>query len=123
MNAKKIIGWVLVAAGLLVIGQAINLSYQFFTGKAEFPAIFKAPSAAQAVAVPVADQNKVAVSAADAQAQMQQAIGQATAQAVNGMIPLGSMEKLLNAIMWSVFATFLVYSGAKISEIGVKLIS
>lgn len=123
MDAKKIIGWVLVAAGLLVIGQAINLSYRFFTAKADFPAIFKAPLLAQAVVVPTADQNKVATSVVDAQAQMQQAIGQATAQAVNGMIPLGSMEKLLNAIMWSVFATFLVYAGAKVAEIGVKLIS
>ena len=122
MDAKKIVGWVLVAVGLLAIGQAINLSYQFFTGKAEFPAIFKAPVAAVGVAAKV-DQNNVAVSAADVQAQMQQAVSQATAQAVNGMIPLGSMEKLLNAIMWSVFATFLVYAGAKISEIGVKLIS
>ena len=123
MDAKKIIGWVLVAAGLLVIGQAINLSYRFFTAKADFPAIFKALPLAQVVVVPTADQNKVVTSVVDAQAQMQQAIGQAMAQAVNGMIPLGAIEKLLNAIMWSVFATFLVYAGAKVAEIGVKLIS
>jgi len=36
-----IASWVLVAAGLAVIGVAINASYRYFTAKAEFPAVFK----------------------------------------------------------------------------------
>jgi hypothetical protein len=124
MNTKKAVGWVLVAAGIMVIGFTINLSYQFFTAKADFPAVFKS----QAVAVentnlPQESQDGQIANPADAQAQMQQAIGQATSQAINGMIPAGSLEKILNAICWSIFATFSVYAGAKISEIGIKLLA
>ncbi|MFZ3074118.1 MAG: hypothetical protein WA093_03255 [Minisyncoccales bacterium] len=114
MDAKKIIGWIVVIVGLVIIGQAVNSSYQFFTAKADFPAIFKiAPSQTPAPQV----SQSGALSQVDIQVQMQQA----TNQAIGNMVPADAINKLLNAIAWSMFATFLVYSGAKIAEIGVKL--
>jgi hypothetical protein len=119
---KDIFGWVLILAGLAVIGWSIYFSYQFFFVKAEFPALFKFPAAAQNVA-PETKQNIATDSQADVQAQMQKEIGQATNQAVSNMLPADSISKLLNSIAWSIFATFLVYTGAQIAGIGIKLIS
>jgi regulator of protease activity HflC (stomatin/prohibitin superfamily) len=125
VNIKKIVGWVALAVGLMIIGQAINLSFQYFTAKQDFPAVFKLPAAIQNTAEE-AKQTAVAATSAElqaqAQAQMQEAMSKATAQAVSSMVPTDVIAKLLNAIVWSMFATFLVYAGAKIAEIGVKMI-
>ena len=123
MNAiKSIAGWLLIVTGLVIIGWSIYSSYQFFIAKVEFPALFKFPASTQVVANTGAGIAATG-SAADAQAQMQQAIGQATNQAVSNMLPADSIAKLLNAIAWSIFATFLVYAGAQIAGIGIKLVS
>jgi len=121
MNTKHILGWIVVVAGLVIIGQTINASYRFFTAKAEFPAVFKAPAAQSAVTE--IKPNAAPASQAEAQAQAQQAISQATSQAISNIIPADLISKLMNTIVWSIFATFLVYAGAKIAEIGIKLIA
>jgi len=121
MDAKKIIGWVVIIVGLAVIGQAINISYQFFTAKEDFPAVFKAPVAVQDVA-PEAKPNVAPITPEQAQAQLQQTMGAATSQAIANILPADGISKLLNAIVWSVFATFLVYAGAHIAAIGIKMI-
>jgi len=111
----------MLVVGLLIIVQAINLSYNYFTAKAQLPAVFNIP-AGQAAAV----ETKTAApaeSAADIQAQLQETMSKATNQAVANILPVETINKLLNAICWSIFATFLVYAGSKISEIGLKMIS
>jgi len=95
MNKKQIIGWIVSVVGLLVIGQAINLSFQYFTANQDFPAVFKIAAVNQDVATPAsATQTTI-----DAQAQMQQAASQATNQAIAGMFPVENINKLLNAIV------------------------
>jgi len=120
--AKIIVGWILLIAGLAVIGGTIDYSYQYFTAKADFPALFKLPAISQS-ANPVTGQSTVPSSPADAQAQMQQSISQATNQALSNMIPPDSVVKLLDIIAWSIFATFLIYAGGKICGIGIQLLS
>ncbi|MFA6376012.1 MAG: hypothetical protein WCX69_01270 [Candidatus Paceibacterota bacterium] len=121
LNTKKIFGWVVIVIGLVVIGQAINTSYQFFTAKADFPVVFKAPAAVQNVA-PEPKLNVETTTPEQAQAQLQQAMGAATNQAIANILPADAISKLLNAIVWSIFATFLVYAGAHIAGIGIKMI-
>jgi len=118
--AKIIIGWVLLMAGLVVIGQTVNYSYQYFTAKADFPPLFKLPAISQSVTP--ADQ-KTADAPADVQAQMQESISQATNQALANIIPPDSVVKLLDIIAWSIFATFLIYAGGKICSLGIQLLS
>lgn len=110
-TSKTIVGWVLLAVGLLVIGQTINLSYLYFGAKADFPAVFKIQATQQATTSNANLQ--------DAQAQVQQSM----MQALENVLPGGSVAKLLNMISWSVFATFLVYAGAKICGIGIQLLN
>ncbi len=120
MNIKKIVGWVLLAAGLAVIAQTVNLSFGYFTAKQDFPAVFKAPAVDGAKATQNTPNQDLA--AIDIQAEMQKAMGQATNEAIVEMLPAESIAKLLNAIVWSMFATFLVYAGAHIAGTGIKMI-
>jgi hypothetical protein len=113
---KIIIGWVLVVAGLAVIGQTINSSYQFFSAKSEFPMIFKTMAAAsQILTAPAATQNPQEL----AQAQVQQSMN----QALGNVLPADSITKLLNIIAWSIFATLLVYAGGRIASLGIQLLA
>jgi hypothetical protein len=120
MNSKIIIGWVVLVAGLAIIAYAVNSSFQFFTAKADFPAVFKTPAENINTSFG-ASQDPTSGANADAQAQAQQAVSQATFQAFSNILPAENIVKLLNAITWSIFATFLVYAGFKIAEIGIKL--
>ncbi len=123
MNIKKIVGWVLLAVGLAVIAQTVNLSFGYFTAKQDFPAVFKAPANPN-MNNTAAKQNapNQDLAAIDIQAEMQKAMGQATNEAIAEMLPAESIAKLLNAIVWSMFATFLVYAGAHIAGTGIKMI-
>lgn len=118
MNPKNIFGWILLVAGLFVVGGAINSSYQYFTAKANFPAVFKISAVASDGTI-TSGQKSVTATQTDVQVQLQQA----TNKAIADMFPADSVSKLLNAISWSMFAAFLVYAGSKIAEIGIKLIS
>ena len=118
-TVKIIIGWVLVIAGLLIIGQTISNSYQYFTAKADFPAVFTAPVANSAT-----DSKTIAAAASQNPQEMAQAqIQQSMNQAVGNLLPVDSITKLLNTIVWSIFATILIYAAGKICSIGIQLLS
>ena len=118
MNIKIIVGWVLLAVGLAVIGWTVNTSYRHFTAKADFPPVFnfgENNGTAKSQSPDAANLN--------VEAQMQLAMSQATQEAVANLLPAQEIAKLLNVIVWSMFAAFMVYAGFKIAEIGIKMIS
>jgi hypothetical protein len=121
MDSIKITGWCLLFAGLLVIGLSVNQSYRYFSANAAFPVIFEMPKTPPE-AVVLSGDNAAALDAQAIEKQMQDAMWQAVSESINGMIPNGAFSKILNAALWSVFATFLVYAGASVSGVGVKML-
>jgi|GEM_PF-526280 len=146
INAKNTAGWLVLAVGLILIAITINTTYSYFTGKQEFPRVFKFDQIVPKVEAQITDEAKKIEEQRnldeqlkkleemrqsvinsdlniqggfDPQIQVQDAVN----QALNNILPAGIMEKMMNMIAWSVFATFLVYAGAKISEIGIKMIA
>lgn len=117
MEIKIVVGWVLLAAGLAVIGWSVISSHGYFTAKADFPPVFNFEGNGGA-----AKSQSLDVAGLDVEAQMRLAMNQATQEAVANLLPAQEIAKLLNAIVWSMFAAFMVYAGFKIAEISVKLI-
>ena len=111
--ATKIFGWVLLVAGLILIGWTLLSTYNIFTGKVATPEIFKLPEAAKA---PVAEEKITGIQ--DIQAQIEKMIG----EQLKGIIPVETLPKLLNLIVWSILAGLLIFGGAQISSLGIKLI-
>jgi len=111
--ATKIFGWVLLVAGLILIGWTLYSTYNIFTGKVATPEIFKLPEAAKA---PVAEEKITGIQ--DIQAQIEKMIG----EQLKGIIPVETLPKLLNLIVWSILAGLLIFGGAQISSLGIKLI-
>lgn len=107
MNFRKIFGWFLLLAGAIIIFWSLYSSYNIFTAKVEIPEIFK-------MAESTLPQKEVQ----DLEAQMQEMIG----EQLKGIIPAGSIVTFFNLIAWSIFAGILIFGGAQISSLGIKLI-
>jgi len=112
---KKIVGWVLLAAGILAIAWGIWSSAQIFTAKTEAPQVFKEP-----VVKEVSNTGGKALSMEEQmQEQMQNVIG----EQIGNMLPAESITGLLNLIAWSVFMTILIFAAGKVATIGIKLLA
>jgi len=112
---KKIVGWVLLAAGVLAIAWGIWTSAQIFTAKTTVPEVFKEPAVKE-----IFDTGKQGGSAEEQmQEQMQNVIG----EQISKMMPAESITGLLNLIAWSVFMTILIFAAGKIATIGIKLLA
>ncbi|MFH1575903.1 MAG: hypothetical protein ABIB55_03105 [Candidatus Nealsonbacteria bacterium] len=104
---KKTLGLLFIIIGLAVISYSLYTSFNIFSGKIASPEIFKAPSATQNV------------SSQDMQSQVQNMIG----EQLKGMLPVDSITTLFNLISWSVFAGILIFGGAQIAGLGIKLLN
>lgn len=103
---NKIIGYVLLAVGLLLIILPLWQTYNIFTGKSTPAQVFMKP-----IALTVNDK----VSALDVQGQIQNALIK--------IIPIGFIDNTLNLTSWLLLMWILIYGGGKIAEIGVKLLN
>ena len=112
MNFIKIFGWVLLIAGVAIIGWTLISSYNIFTGKAAPPEIFALPEEEPGPLT------REITSLPDIQAQMEKMIG----EQLKGIIPVDTLPKMLNLIVWSILAGLLIFGGAQISNLGIKLI-
>jgi hypothetical protein len=98
---RKILGLVLLLAGLAVIFYGLYSSFNIYTAKAPAPEIFEAEKS-----------SKTATDEVQAMIQEQ----------LKGMLPAGSIVDMLNLASWSVFAGILIFGGAQVSSLGIKLI-
>jgi hypothetical protein len=114
MDYAKIFGWIVLIAGLLIIGWTLMYSYSIFTGEIEVPQVFKAPGQET-----VGQKEGGAMTLEEQlQQQMQMAIG----EQLQGMLPADSIVTLLNLVAWSILAFILIFGGGQISGLGIKLI-
>ena len=106
METNKIIGYVLLLIGVLLIAVPLWQTVNIFTGKAVPPQVFMRP------AVLKVNDN---VSALDIGGQIQNALIR--------VLPIDFIDNTLNLATWLILAWILIYGGGKISEIGVKLLN
>ena len=108
MNFTKILGWVLLLAGVLIIVWTLYSSYNIFTAKTAMPEIFEM---GEEKALPQKG------GAQDLQAQMEEMIG----EQLKGILPVDTLPKMLNLTVWAMLAGILIFGGAQISNLGIKL--
>ena len=94
--ATKIFGWVLLAAGIILIGWTLLSTYNIFTGEVAAPEIFKV---AEKEVLPKEE------GILDIQAQMEKMIS----EQLKGILPVDTIPRLLNLIVWSILAGILIF--------------
>ncbi|MFA5086785.1 MAG: hypothetical protein WC470_00590 [Candidatus Paceibacterota bacterium] len=107
---KKVLGIILIITGLLMFYWDISESYYYFAAKKEFPQVFLQPASN-------ASTSQLS-NGANLQDQMNAIIGQQINEQIKKLIPANTITQLLNVSVWSIFAFFLIYAGAKIIGIG-----
>lgn len=105
METNKIIGYVLLTLGVLLIILPLWQTYSIFTGKT---------MPAQVFARPVALTVNPNVSALDIGGQIQNSLIK--------IIPVDLIDNTLNLTSWLLLMWILIYGGGKIADIGIKLI-
>jgi hypothetical protein len=120
MYPKKIIGWILIALGLLIIIIGLYYSYTIFIGKSSVPEVFKfsdeVSSEIKSQQDSDADKNNLT------QDELQREMEKIVSSQVKDIIPQELIYKILNLISWSIFAAILFWGGGKISLIGVGML-
>ena len=116
MNAKlqKFSGWILLMAGLIIIGWSLYSSFNIFTAKTIAPQIFQI----EKKVIEAPSPGKIPTTPTEFQKEIEKMVG----EQLKEMFPAEILPKLLNLISWSIFAGILIFAGAKISGLGIKLI-
>lgn len=106
---KKVVGWVLLILGVLMIVWGIYCSYEIFTAKKPPYEIFKAQETGEV---------SLKQEKGSPEEQMQQVIKEQLGE----MLPSDFLPKLFNLIAWSIFVGILVFAAGKLSILGVNLL-
>ena len=112
MIVQKTLGFILLAAGIGIIGYSLFSSYLIFTGSNNAPEIFLVEQKE------VADSDFPAGSFEDLQNQIPDLLG----KQLEGFLPAGALPQMLNFGVWSMFASLLLFGGSLTAGIGVKLV-
>jgi len=110
MNSRQIIGYVLLAGGVLIIGYALFASHGIFTGKTEAPKIFQES---------VLEQTGSVVTKSDEEQQIENLLQEQLAK----LLPQDTIVKTLNLFAWSILAGIFIFGGSQIAMLGVKLLT
>jgi len=136
---NKIVGYVLLVLGLVIIFWGMYSSYQIFTAKREAPKVFSYTSEGvvnlskediEAVSDEgiiidksrLSDPNYLKSLEIQQKGQLEDAIKDQMGNQIKEIIPEEFVLKLLNLSSWSLFIFILVFAGGKISGLGIKLI-
>lgn len=114
MNYNKIIGYILLFVGILLIILTLYQSYNIFTGISQPPLLFKIEESAPVV--------KSQSGNGGILQELQEQIKGGVAKQVEQIIPIEAVSKVLNLFIWSTFAWLLVFAGAQVAGIGIKLV-
>ena len=109
MNTKHVVGYILLATGVLLIGYALFASYGIFTGNSRAPEIFEEPNGSQPAR------------SSDAQTPEQQ-LDALMQQQLAKLLPQDTIVKTLNLFTWSIFAGILIFGGMQLGSLGIKLL-
>lgn len=117
MSINKIIGWIFIFLGIVIILYTVFSSFNIFTGNKEAPEIFSI-SLEQ---ISKRHEKDIDLNQ-DIEKQAENQAKEIIKEQLSEMIPSGSFSKTFNLISWSIFSGILIFAGSKISEIGVKLV-
>jgi len=108
MDYSKIVGWILLAGGVLLIGWTLWSSYNIFTAKSSLPEFFEMPK----------EEAALSGGALTAEAQMEKMLR----EQLEGILPVDAITKLLNLTVWSLLAFILIFGASQISGLGIRLV-
>ena len=118
MTASRILGFSLLAVGVLIILYSLYASSGIFTGAKEPPEVFEVLERVEADDRVVGGKAVIPGSAEEVQARADELLQKQFQQ----IFPKEVLYKTLNLFSWSAFVGLLIFAGSQIAGIGIKLI-
>ncbi|MCD6402381.1 hypothetical protein J7L36_00800 [bacterium] len=116
VNFRKTFGWLLIFVGLFIIGWFLYTSFNIFTAKSELPSVFKLKEEVQ-------QSYNFDFSGKDAgNGKIQEAMQDLIKEEINKSFPKEFLPRLFNLIAWSILSGIMIFGGAQISNLGIKLL-
>ena len=109
MDAKKILGWLLIISGVFIVFWSIQSTYTNFIGQTEFPQLFQL------------DEETI-ISKETSSGSIEDNIGSIIGEQIKQMLPQASTILMLNMFSWIMLASFLVFAGSKLVGMGASLL-
>jgi len=118
------LGWLLVLAGVLIIGSVLLSTTQIFTAKVEPPSIFKLKQEDLEKEISLEIKEDILEENSDLEdmENMQETLAEIFKEQLVQMLPIAAIEKVFNLISWSVFASLLIFGAMQISKIGIMIL-
>lgn len=113
MLTNKIIGYVLLAAGVLLILWVVFQSYQIFTNKASAPILFT---------VPAPQEKATAKTPAAVEEQLKQQIDNSIKEQLAKILPVDVLPRALNLMSWSIFTGILIFAAGQLASLGIRMV-
>ncbi|MCH7828807.1 hypothetical protein IH982_03050 [Patescibacteria group bacterium] len=113
MITQRILGFLLLAAGLAIIFGTLFLSYQIFTGVSPAPELFSPTQTEREGSLPL-----LPGSLQDLQRQLPDLLG----EQLQGLLPADVIPQMLNFAIWSMLAGLFLFGGSLVAGIGVRLL-
>lgn len=118
MPPQKILGWILLSIGILIIIYSLLSSFNIFTGKASAPQVFKIEAQEMDSVQPEVEKEL----GEDLEDMTEEMAREELQKQLQKMIPQNFLPELFNRISWSIFALVLIFAGAQVSGLGIRLI-
>lgn len=113
---KKITGWALLIAGLIIIFWVLYSSFKIFTAKTIAPEIFRVTEKKEQL---LSEERKTTPFSPE---ELQDEMKKIIEEQMKEIVPSEFLTKLLNLLSWSIFTGIFIFGGSKISGIGIRLI-
>ena len=105
---NKILGVVLLLAGLGLMGYSLYGSLQIFQGAKEAPQLFE-------LTAPEPTTQQISLQ------DLENQIPDLLKNQVQGLLPYEELSRMMNLGAWSIFAGILLFGGAQVAGLGIKL--
>lgn len=103
---KKTLGWIFISVGIIMLAYIILTTMNCFMGTTPFPELF------------YGNEEVVKTGTSDSLNDLMQSM---LSDQLNSFISKDSILLLLNMSAWSLYAFFMIFAGAKIFELGLKV--
>lgn len=114
-TSSRFLGWFLLLFGVAIICWTFYSSYNIFTGKTPVPEVF--PMAAFESKSGTSLPDKTIKEPSTPQEQMEKMLQ----EQIKEVVPTDILPRLLNLISWSIFAGIMIFGGAQVATLGIKL--
>ncbi|MCD6233409.1 hypothetical protein J7J81_03505 [bacterium] len=118
---KKIIGWILVIVGVVIIFGSFYYSFLVFVKGSPAPQIFETPLLENSPSARSASNNSFA-RGTEFQQEMQQKMQETIINEIQKRMPSNFLPKIFNLTSLAIFVGIAMLAGGKISLIGIKLL-